>query len=285
MGTGRGTTGRVRVGASASWTGAETRATRVGGSRGPTDRVHDDDAGSARVSPSSPPRARTCHFLVVPAARIPRAAPRPRPAARRATPRERRGDGDSPREASDDWRRARARVPLAARLRVSAGAHAAFGVTAIALTRRPSDVKSRPVSERAGCGGGERPSVPKSPLEEAIFSALFESKWIIVWRAVRFRERFRRFVPVPAQHDFVASARFVGSFATSRPHHTDRGTNRTAMATASPLASTLPSGAHRHSKPRGASASKTRAPRSAPRARAAVEGARPSLFCPARARR
>lgn len=52
------------------------------------------------------------------------------------------------------------------------------------------------------------------------------------------------------------------------------------MATASPLASTLPSGAHRHSKLRGASASKTRAPRSAPRARAAVEGARPSLSMP-----
>ena len=53
------------------------------------------------------------------------------------------------------------------------------------------------------------------------------------------------------------------------------------MATASPASVLLrPSGAHRHSKPRGASASKTRAPRSAPLARAAVEGARPSLSLP-----
>ena len=130
--------------------------------------------GPRRVSPSSPPRARTLSLSGSSPPRGSRGRRRGRDPRRDATPRERRGDGDLPREASDDWRRARARVPLAARLaKVSAQARMLlFGVDVTrSLTRRPSDVKSRPVtSERAGCGGGERPSVPKSPLEEAIFS-------------------------------------------------------------------------------------------------------------------
>ena len=116
-------------------------------------------------------------FWMVPAARIARAASRPRP---RGATRDALASGAATatllREASDDWRRARARVPLAARLAtVSAQARMLlFGVD-VTLTRRPSDVKSRPVtSERAGCGGVSAPP-SKSPLacEGAIFCALF----------------------------------------------------------------------------------------------------------------
>ena len=154
-------------------------------------------------------------FWMVPAARIARAASRPRP---RGATRDALASGAATatllREASDDWRRARARVPLAARLAtVSAQARMLlFGVD-VTLTRRPSDVKSRPVtSERAGCGGGERPSVQNrpSPTFKGRYFARFLNKWINLdsthRRAVRFRERFRRLCqPLPAQHDFVAS--------------------------------------------------------------------------------
>lgn len=168
-GTGRGTTGRVRVGASASWTGAEKRATRVGGSRVffdgmcVTTRRRGVRQGLTFITSSS---SDFVTFWMVPAARIARAAPRPRP---RGATRDALASGAATatllREASDDWRRTRARVPLAARLaKVSAQARMLlFGVD-VTLTRRPSDVKSRPVtSELAGCGGVERPSVKIAP--------------------------------------------------------------------------------------------------------------------------